>query len=151
VNNGGPSAARNVIVNVRAVAFSGTQFVDPADWTAVDSTHIQPTTIHATFPNLPVGAPALAKFSLSSAQIETIYSGGWHSCILANVQSDNDYGTGAGVHVWENNNLAQLNFTIKNAPNGSSESLPSFCRFDSTRRLCRHRKDGLLTFDGSGT
>jgi subtilisin family serine protease len=124
VNNGGPAAARNVTVNARAVRFLGTQFAFPGDFTAVDANHIQPAGIVTSFANLPAGATAVAKFLLTSAQIETIYTNGWHSCFIADVSADNDYGSGDGVNVWDDNNLGQINYEIQDAPAGLAVQFP---------------------------
>src|SRR6185437_6858596 len=124
VNNAGPNSARNVAVNARAVAFLGTQFVYPSDFTAVDAIHLQPTGLLTSFPALPAGATAIAKFKLTAAQIGTIFTDAWHSCLIANVSADNDYGSGDGPDVWENNNLGQLNFSVVSGGTGTAQSLP---------------------------
>lgn len=124
VNNAGPNSARNVAVNARAVAFLGTQFVYPSDFTAVDAIHLQPTGLLTSFPALPAGATAIAKFKLTAAQIATIFTDAWHSCLIANVSADNDYASGDGPDVWENNNLGQLNFSVVSGGTGAAQSLP---------------------------
>ena len=126
VNNAGPNDARNVSVNARAVAFLGTQFFYPSDFTAVDAIHLQPTGLVTSFPSLPAGATAIAKFKLTAAQVGTIFTGAWHSCLIANVSADNDYGSGDGPNVWDNNNLGQLNFSVLSGGGGAGavQSLP---------------------------
>lgn len=116
VTNKGPAEARNVRVNVRGVAYVGTEFVYPDDWSATDSAHIQPTDIRSTVPLLPAGGMFIAKYSFNIAQIDALYgwqTTGWHPCILAQVLAENDYGTAVvGVHSWEHNNLAQRNISL---------------------------------------
>ena len=127
VTNLGPATARNVVVSVRAVPFAGTEFIYPNDWTAVDMTHIQPTAIPPSSFTLPPGATVDVKFSLSAAQVDSLYgweTGGWHPCLLAEVQCDNDYGTPVGVRTWLNNDLAQLNISTVPGFPGSSVSFP---------------------------
>lgn len=127
VTNLGPATARNVVVSVRAVPFAGTEFVHPNDWTTIDATHIQPTAIPPTSFTLAPGATDIAKFSLSAAQVDFLYgweTGGWHPCLLAEVQCDNDYGTPVGVRTWLNNDLAQLNISTVPGFPGSSVSFP---------------------------
>jgi subtilisin family serine protease len=127
VQNQGPAEARNVTVSVRAVAYPGSEFVYPADWTAVDATHLQPSSMETMFATLPAGAAAIAKFSIDAAQVNSLYgweTGGWHPCILAEVHSDNDYATAVGVHSFENNNLAQRNISTVPATAGSFISYP---------------------------
>lgn len=127
VNNLGPATARNVRVSVRAVSFAGTEFVHPNDWTAIDTTHIEPTGIDTDLGYIASGATAIAKFSLSIEQVDQLYNweiGGSHPCLLAEVQCDNDYGTPVGVHTWLNNNLAQKNLTRIDTSSGSSLPFP---------------------------
>ncbi len=127
VTNRGPADARNVNVSVRAVPFVSTEFVHPADWTTVDATHIEPTDLLASWTTLPSGATVDAKFRLSKEQVDFLYgweSSGWHPCLLAQAQCDNDYGTAVGLHSWENNDLAQRNISTVLATSGSSVSFP---------------------------
>ena len=115
VTNDGPASATDVHVNLRAVRFPGTEFTYPGDWAAVDSTHLLPTPILVDFASIGPGGSSVAKFSLSAAQVASLYgwqSGGWHPCLLAEVTSATDYGPTSGVHVWDNNNLAQRNISI---------------------------------------
>ncbi len=127
VNNLGPATARNVRVSVRAVRFPGTEFVYPSDWTAIDADHMLPTGIVTNLGDQAPGTTSIAKFSLSAAQVNQLYgweTGGWHPCLLAEVQCDNDYGTPVGIHTWLNNNLAQRNLTKIQTSSGSSVSFP---------------------------
>src|SRR5207247_1561435 len=118
VTNLGPAVTRDVSVALRAVSYAGTEFVYPQDWKNIDATHIEPTAISTTVSGIPVGGTAIVKFSLSPAQVETLVSwesGGAHPCLLAEAACCNDFGSPVGVHVWENNNLAQRNVTIVTA------------------------------------
>jgi carboxypeptidase T len=115
VTNLGPNTTDSVRVTARAVRFPGTEFIYPNDWTSVDATHLEPIAVVNTFNNIPVGNTRIAKFGLSPAQVEVLWgwqSGGWHPCLLAEVEGCNDYGSPVGVHVWENNNLGQRNVSI---------------------------------------
>jgi carboxypeptidase T len=118
VTNIGPSKTRDVRVAARAVRYPGTEFVYPSDWTVVDANHLEPTAIVNTFSNIAIGGFVIAKFSLSPSQVDQLWgwqSGGWHPCLLAQVVGCNDYVSPAGVHVWEDNNLAQRNISILSA------------------------------------
>lgn len=113
--NRGPNATRDVRVSARAVRFPGTEFVYPHDWTAIDSTHLVPSPITASFNAVANGSSRVAKFELSAAQVNTLWgwqSGGWHPCLLAAVDGCADFGSPAGLHVWQNNNLGQRNISI---------------------------------------
>ena len=123
----GPSNAQDVRVTARAIRYPGTEFVYPYDWTTVDATHLEPTAIVNTFSNIPSGNTRIAKFSLSSAQVNVLWgwqSGGWHPCLVAEVEGCNDYGSPAGVHVWENNNLGQRNLSVVPTLLGALVSFP---------------------------
>jgi hypothetical protein len=121
VTNRGPAAARNVVIGSRIVAYVGTQFVYPFDWTATDAQHIAPTPITASFANIPVGGTEIAKFSISSTQVEDVWGwisgNSWHPCIVASATADNDYAfasastTGGGL-ITRRNNLAQRNVSV---------------------------------------
>ena len=132
VTNNGPSTARNVVVDVRITAFVGLQFVI-SDWSAVDATHVQPTPITATFASIPAGGSAMAKFSVSSTQVESLWgwiSGmHWHPCMLAKVTADNDYAFASAnltssVIVVQRNNLAQRNLSVINVIGSASVLFP---------------------------
>ncbi|HBL14509.1 MAG TPA: hypothetical protein DD379_24600 [Cyanobacteria bacterium UBA11162] len=133
VTNNGPTDARNVVVNARITPFVGTQFVYPADWTLIDATHISPTPVTATFATIPAGSSAIAKFTISAAQVEELYgwttSMPWHPCLLASVNADNDYAfatadfTG-GTIVVRRNNLAQRNLSVIDVLAGAAIAFP---------------------------
>ncbi len=115
VTNLGPSSAQEVKVAVRAVRYPNTELVYPYDWVTTDATHVTPAAIIDTFNSIPPGQTRIAKFSLSSAEVDTLWgwqSGGWHPCLAAEVKGCNDYGSPVGRHVYENNNLAQRNVSI---------------------------------------
>jgi hypothetical protein len=121
VTNAGPREARNVVVNARITPYVGMQFIYPTDWTAIDATHVSPTPITNTFASIPSGGTAMAKFSISAAQVEDLWgwvsSHPWHPCLLASVSADNDYAfatanlTGGNLVV-RRNNLAQRNLSV---------------------------------------
>jgi hypothetical protein len=146
VTNNGPNVASNVVVDVRLTAFVGLQFVI-SDWSAVDSTHVQPTPITATFASIPSGGSVIAKFSVSATQVETLWgwvSGmNWHPCMLAKVTADNDYAfasadlTGS-VIVVQRNNLAQRNLTVINVLGDAAVLFPF---------IAGHRTDSETSMD----
>ena len=120
VTNNGPAVARNVTVTTRITPWAGTQFAYPADWTLVDANHISPAPVSATFATLGVGASAIAKFSVSSSDVESLWSwvsgSMWHPCLLAAVTAENDVAFasapgGVGLQT-RRNNLAQRNLTV---------------------------------------
>lgn len=121
VTNNGPSDARNVTVNVRITPYVGLQFVYPNDWTAVDAMHVSPTSVANNFASVPAGTTVIAKFTISSAQVEDLYGWQtghpWHPCLLAQVTSDNDYAFASadlsfGNLVTRKNDFAQRNLTV---------------------------------------
>ncbi|MEA2173598.1 MAG: serine protease [Blastocatellia bacterium] len=121
VTNNGPRAARNVIVNARITPYVGLEFVYPTDWTANDATHVRPTSVTANFATIPSGGSVIAKFTISAAQTNDLWgwisSHPWHPCLLASVNSDNDYAfatanlTGGSITP-RRNNLAQRNLSV---------------------------------------
>ena len=133
VTNVGPDAARNVVVGTRIRPFVGTQFVYPVDWTAVDALHVEPTPVTATFASIPAGGTAMAKFTVSAAQVESLWGwidgSGWHPCLLASVVSDNDQAfatvslTGDPIAM-RRNNLAQRNLSVIDVLASSSVTFP---------------------------
>src|SRR5215204_81901 len=133
VTNKGPRAARNVVVSARITPFVGLQFVHPHDWTAIDAKHVSPTPVTATFATIPPGGSQLAKFTISSAQVDALWgwiSGmRWHPCLLAEVHSGNDYAfdtasrTGGDLIV-RRNNLAQRNLSVVDELAGATASFP---------------------------
>jgi hypothetical protein len=133
VTNNGPRDARNVFVDARITPYVGLQFVYPADWTSIDATHASPTPVSAAFPSIPAGTSVIAKFAISSSQVEDFWgwiSGhSWHPCLLASVNADNDYAfaaanlAGGGIVV-RRNNFAQRNLSVIDVLAGASASFP---------------------------
>jgi hypothetical protein len=117
--NLGPHAARNLVVDVRLTPGTGVSFAYPADWTAVDATHLRPNPVVQTFATVPTGASVIAEFSISEHEADTMAAwaaGGAQVCLLAVVSADNDYAFasapgGAGL-VRARNNLAERTLTI---------------------------------------
>jgi subtilase family protein len=132
VTNNGPRAARNVVVDARIAPYAGTEFFYPTDWTSTDLTHIKPTLV-TPLSTIPSGGSAIAKFTISSAQVEELWGWEtghtWHPCLLALVTADNDYAftsstiVGSGVIV-RRNNIAQRNLSVVDYLAGSSYSFP---------------------------
>ena len=116
VHNRGKGTADNVTVTLRAVAFPGTEFLYPQDWTTVDATHVKPNGVTPHFNHLAPGATEIAKFRIEKDDVDVLY--GWeqihhHPCLLAEVTCDGDSTAGGfAVHVWDRNNLAQRNITV---------------------------------------
>jgi Subtilase family len=131
--NNGPRDARNVTVDARITPFVGLQFVYPQDWTLIDANHVQPAPVTATFPVIAAGASAMAKFQISSTQVDTLWgwttSHPWHPCLLAAVTADNDYAyatapLSGGDVVVRRNNFAQKNLTVVDVIPGLSVAFP---------------------------
>jgi hypothetical protein len=120
VRNLGPAEARNVHVEVRVTPWVGTEFVYPTDWTIDDPLHLRPTPVEVDFAAMaPGSAPALARFTLTAAQVEVAAGWGarpWHPCLLGVVTADNDYAfaaaSGGPALQTARNNLAQRNLTV---------------------------------------
>lgn len=133
VTNNGPRAARNVTVSTRITPYVGLEFVYPQDWTAVNAMHVSPAPVTTSFAAIPPGGTALAKFRIEAAQTETLYGwvsgNGWHPCLLASVNADNDYAfataalTGT-VPTTRSNNLAQRNLSVIDVLANASASFP---------------------------
>ena len=154
VTNNGPRDARNVLVTPRITPYVGLQFVYPDDWTLVDPTHVSPTAVTASFATVPTGGSVIAKFTVSATQVEDLWgwiSGmSWHPCLLARVQSDNDYGfasadlTGPALSL-RRNNLAQRNLSVIDVLAGAAAAFPM---------VAGHRRNGErlieLVVDRSG-
>jgi subtilisin family serine protease len=131
--NNGPREGRNVTVDCRITPWVGLEFIYPNDWTAVDAMHVVPTPIATTFATIPPGGTAIAKFSVSTSQVETLWnwemSNPWHPCMLARVLGDNDYAfatvslTGTGLLV-RRNSLAQRNLSVVDVFAGASVTFP---------------------------
>jgi hypothetical protein len=121
VTNNGPRDARNVVVSARITPYVGLEFVYPVDWTDVDANHVSPTPVTSSFATIPAGGSAMAKFTISAAQVEALWgwiSGmNWHPCLLGAITADNDYAfasasvTGSALIV-RRNNLAQRNLSV---------------------------------------
>jgi hypothetical protein len=133
VTNNGPRDARNVAVNFRITPYVGLQFVYPNDWTAVNAMHVSPTSIINNFASVPAGTTVIAKFSISAAQVESLYgwqtSNPWHPCLLAQVTADNDYSYATsdlsfGNIVVRKNNFAQRNLSVIDVFASASFSFP---------------------------
>jgi hypothetical protein len=121
VHNVGPTTARDVVVDLRATPYAGLEFVYPDDWALLDSRHLRPATIRNRFSSIaPGGPPAIAKFSLTVAQVEELWDWtdrSWHPCLLAQVTAANDYAFNAttlrgGALITRRNNVAQRNLTV---------------------------------------
>lgn len=133
VTNRGPRTARNVTISARITPFVGLQFVYPGDWTASDAMHVAPAPLVASSASIAAGATAIAKFRIEAAQTETLYGwvsgSGWHPCLLAVVNADNDYAFAttpltASPNVTRSNNLAQRNLSVIDVLAGASASFP---------------------------
>lgn len=135
VTNKGPRDARNVVVDCRITPWIGIQFRYPDDWTLLDAMHVQPSPITATFASVASGATAMAKFTISSAQTDTLYgwenSNPWHPCLLASVVSDNDYAFASAMFGSDplsqlKNNLAQRNLSVIDVLGDGADALSAF-------------------------
>lgn len=132
VTNNGPREAVDVTVDARITPWVGTQFVYPDDWMLTDVMHVAPTPVTASFASIPVGGSEIAKFEISSGQVEDLWGwvsgNSWHPCLLARVLGDNDYTfqsamPGTGV-VPRHNNLAQRNLSVIDVIGGATATLP---------------------------
>lgn len=133
VTNNGARDARNVTVSTRIMPYAGLQFVYPPDWTTVDATHVSPTGITTSFASVPAGGTVMAKFRIEASQVESLYGWQtdhpWHPCLLAVVNSDNDYAfataplTGDPISA-RLNNLAQRNLTVIDVLAGAGAAFP---------------------------
>jgi subtilisin family serine protease len=133
LTNNGPRDARNITVSTRITPYVGLQFVYPQDWTLVDGMHVSPAPITANFASIPAGGTVIAKFRIEAAQTEMLYGwvngSGWHPCLLAVVNADNDYAfvtaplTGDPVSA-RRNNLAQRNLSVIDVLASANASFP---------------------------
>ena len=133
LTNNGPREARNVSVSTRITPYVGLQFVYPQDWTLMDGMHVSPAAITASFASIPAGGTVMAKFRIEAAQTETLYGwvngSGWHPCLLAVVNADNDYAfataplTGDPISA-RRNNLAQRNLSVIDVLASARASFP---------------------------
>jgi hypothetical protein len=82
---------------------------------------VRPTPVSASFATIASGSSVIAKFTISSAQTDTLYGweyiNPWHPCLLAKVTSDNDYAFASadlsfGNLVLRKNNIAQRNLSV---------------------------------------
>jgi Subtilase family len=133
VTNNGPRDASNVSVNIRITPYIGLQFVFPTDWNLVDSMHVNPNSITSNFSSIPSGTSAIAKFSITAAQVESLYgwenSNPWHPCLLAQVTADNDFAYATadlsfGNIVVRKNNFAQRNLSVIDVMAGATLAFP---------------------------
>jgi len=133
VTNNGPRDARNVTVSTRITPYVGLQFVYPQDWTLVDGMHVSPAPITTNFASIPSGGTVIAKFRIEAAQTETLYGWvngtGWHPCLLAMVNADNDYAFATAPLAGDpisarRNNLAQRNLSVIDVLASASASFP---------------------------
>jgi len=129
VRNDGPREARGVTVSARLTPYVGTQFVYPDDWTLVDATHLSPTPVSATFATIPAGGEEIAKFTISAAQVDVLFSNNWHPCLVASVTADNDFAFASAAFtavpiVTRRNNLAQRNLSVINVLAGTAAAFP---------------------------
>jgi subtilisin family serine protease len=133
VTNNGPRDARNVLVTARITPWVGLQFVYPDDWTLADAQHVSPAALTTSFASILAGTSVIAKFTVSASQVEQLWgwiaNSGWHPCLLARVQADNDYGF-AGINpigpnvAPKRNNLAQRNLTVVDVLAGATAAFP---------------------------
>ena len=142
VTNNGPQEARNVVVSARITPYGGLQFVYPQDWSLTDSNHVAPTPVTATFATIPAGASVIAKFTISAAEVESLWGWidgyNWHPCLLAQVQSDNDYAfdgadTSGSALIVRHNNLAQRNLSVIDVLAGATAGWPMVAGSKHTR------------------
>lgn len=113
----------NPVARVRVVGWAGTQFVYPEDWTLVDMGHLKPATLNEAGPQMKAGDSWTFAFGLEADQVEKVWE--WqkknsHPCILAAVDSVNDFSTATGPHVWQSNNIAQRNVTVEEVVAGKA-------------------------------
>jgi hypothetical protein len=121
VTNNGPQDARNVVVDFRITPYVGLEFIYPDDWSLEDGMHVRPTPVSASFATIASGASVIAKFTISSAQTDTLYGweyvNPWHPCLLAVVTAENDYAFTSsdlsfGNLALRKNNIAQRNLSV---------------------------------------
>ncbi len=117
--NLGPHAARNVVVDIRLTPDTGSPFSYPADWTAVDATHLSPKPVSHIFPDIPAGGSVIARFTIDEHEVRAMQewsAGGARPCVLGVVTADNDYAfasaPGGPNLITARNNLAERTLTI---------------------------------------
>jgi hypothetical protein len=110
VHNRGNATARSFVVGFKINTWAGTQFVYPGDWFPL-------TAATVGFDLLPFSS-RVVKARWPQEDVPPV---GTHGCLLAVVYNPDDP-LAPGVHVWEDNNLAQRNLTIVDlVPNGTAE------------------------------
>jgi hypothetical protein len=110
VHNRGSAAARSFVVGFKINTWAGTQFVYPGNWF--------PLTAATIGFDLPPFSSQVVKARWPKEDVPPV---GTHGCLLAVVYNPNDP-PASGIHVWEDNNLAQRNLTIVDlVPNGTAE------------------------------
>ena len=119
VRNRGVAEAINLIVRAYITTWAGTEFTHPADWIPLNPTGGGAISLPGTYligentvANLFPGSSQIIKMKWQASLIPNDTN--WHPCILAE-SSPNDGPSSYGMHVWNNNNLAQKNITIVNA------------------------------------
>ncbi|MFT5823237.1 MAG: subtilisin family serine protease [Crocinitomix sp.] len=147
VTNNGPRPASTVNVNFRITPYVGAQFVYPQDWTLIDAMHVAPTSLVNNFALIPAGGEVIAKFSVTAAQVETLWgwqtANPWHPCLLAEVDSDNDYARQTsdlsfGNVVLRKSNFAQRNLTVVDYVLGGGKTTFPFVagsKFSKARKM----------------
>ena len=123
VTNLGPEAATGVTVSVRITKIRMMPFTG-TDWDSVDASHLTPQGPLGA-PNFSlnsVGDQGLAKFLIPATDVDTISSwnlNGQVPCVLAKVESDNDYAYAetndwtSGNLLLRKNNLAQADLSFQ--------------------------------------
>lgn len=110
VHNRGIATARSFVVGFKVNIWAGTQFLYPGDWF--------PLTAAAVGFDLPPFSSRVVKARWPKSDVPPA---GTHGCLLA-VAYNPDDPPAPGVHVWEDNNLAQRNLTVVDlAPNETAE------------------------------
>lgn len=102
VRNNGTTTVRHFVVTFQVKYFAGTEFIYPNDFL--------PCVTAASGFDLAPGASTIVKARWPRALIP---AAGTSPCLVATVLTKGDLPT-AGLHVWEQNNLAQKNLTIVN-------------------------------------
>ncbi|MBL8149727.1 MAG: S8 family serine peptidase, partial [Blastocatellia bacterium] len=138
VRNRGTTASLPCWVRFYITTFAGTEFRYPYDYkpNTTTSTGGTPGNLRprSQFPtpatyligveriaSVPAGGSVISKVRWEKAIIPPATN--WHPCLLVEI-SPHDGPAPAGQHTWENNNLAQKNITIVDAPRGRVVELP---------------------------
>ncbi len=112
VRNEGTATARGFVVTFNVKPWAGTEFTYPGDF-------LPPISATCGF-NLAPGTSAIVKAKWPAALVPPP---GTHACWLASVYTPVDP-TAAGLHVWEQNNLAQKNLIVVDLVPGDSVVVP---------------------------